>query len=271
MSMLIGIMIFSCSSNDDENGERLLARTLQESYDQGALSEHITFTYENNVYTSTTFYNSSNELTYSSKWFYNTEGLLSGIKSYLPNGELDHESTISYDTFDRIIRHQVTEEKGTYTTTSNFTYNSDNTISVITDANGNVSSKTYYTNTSGIIFKEVGDRYSVEVTYDSDNNPTQKISTLGTTSYTYENTVLKQGVVLTLWRNVFGGEINNPVLWGNSLDDYADSYGNKYVIREESPSGSNRYEYVFDSEGYPTQMNSFYNNTLTSKLKYIYE
>lgn len=292
LAILIGLTTLSCSSDNSDQpttetinepvdepveepveiSEKILSRILQKSYNQGILKERITFIYENSRPKIDSFYNSDNQLTYYSKWLYNEDGLLSNVNGFLPSGEINNESSFDYDNSNRLIENVRIEENGTFTTTSSFTYNSDNTITSITDSNGSAtSSKTFLANSSGLVFKEISENYTSEVEFDIDNNPVQKISTNGSILYTLNHDILKKGIFLNLWKNIFGPELNNTILWGNSLDNYADSYGNKYVIRQENGDDTNRFEYSFDAQNYPTNKSSYYNDVLTSELEYVYE
>jgi hypothetical protein len=58
----------------------------------------------------------------------------------LPNGTLNSETNITYDNSNRIIKtERIIEESGKYLTTTNFTHNSNNTITSETNSNGNTS------------------------------------------------------------------------------------------------------------------------------------
>lgn len=256
---------------DNSSSEKILSKISQQTYNQGVLAERISFIYENNKAKIDSFYNSNNQLIYYSKWLYNNDGLLSGIKGYLPSGELNYESTISYDGSSRIIQKNRLEENGAYETVSNYVYNSDNTISAITNSNGNESSKVYYINNSGIIYKEMNGSYITEVIYDSDNNPLQQTNSFNSISYTYNETIPKKTMILDFWKNIFGNAPNNALLFGNSLSDQANSYGNKFLIKEESESDINTIEYEFDEDEYPIKATHFSNNEITATYEYTYE
>lgn len=158
LGLLIGFMILSCSSEDTENSQTELSQLVQveqRRFDSGTLYETIVINYSNQKPELWNFYDGLGLLTFYSEWNYNTNGLISSIEGYLPNGNLDSELVVDYDDSQRIIQTTTTEGNGTFTTTTNFTHNSDNTISSSTDSNGNMSNKTFEINSNGIIDKQV--------------------------------------------------------------------------------------------------------------------
>jgi hypothetical protein len=201
----IGLLITSCSSEENEIPEiqtQVLVKIEQRQFDfnNGALTEKIIFEYNNQRPTIALFYDENNQLTYTSEWNYSNNNFLSSIKGYLPSGTLDSETNITYDSSNRIIQTKRSEENSTYLTTTDFTHNSNNTITSNTNSNGNISSKTFEINNIGIIDKEVvNGNVIVSVQYE-DLKPISKTSY--STSYNY--TYLVSGSFPSSFQSIFG-------------------------------------------------------------------
>lgn len=277
LSSIIILFLSSCASDSDpiapSNTEKSLVKVIQMNYYQGSLEERIVFIYENNKPKIDSFYNADRDLTGYSKWSYNSNNLLSSIKGHLPNGTVNYESSLIYDNDNRIIQEDTNEDNGTYISVIKFTHNNDNTISSVTTAGNFNSSKTFHINNDGLVYKETNADNTItvsEVVYNG-NNPVSKIAYNNTLTYTYDEVNMPKGIFLTLYKNLFGENKANPVLWGNNLDDYVGSSADKFLIKEESNSYMNENKYTFDTDGYPIRKETYYNNELGSELEYIYQ
>lgn len=265
----IGISTISCSSDENEvpeNQTSNLIKLEQRQFENGVLSEKIIFEYNNDKPTKASFYEDNNQLTYTSEWNY-SNNYLSSIKGYLANGALDSETYITYDSSNRIIKTERTEENGTYLTTVNFTHNNDNTIISDTNSNGFTSTKTFEINSNGIINKEIvnGDvRVSVE--YD---NLTPITSTSFSTTYNY--TYQDNGLLPFSFDNVFGTNLINTVLFQNNLGDSIGSLTTRLVTKITSSSYTVEYVYTLNEDDFPLTKKDYYNGELVNEFDYTYE
>jgi|TARA_B110000240_G_scaffold2123_1_gene2486 hypothetical protein len=268
----IGLLITSCSSEENEIPEiqtQVLVKIEQRQFDfnNGALTEKIIFEYNNQRPTIALFYDENNQLTYTSEWNYSNNNFLSSIKGYLPSGTLDSETNITYDSSNRIIQTKRSEENSTYLTTTDFTHNSNNTITSNTNSNGNISSKTFEINNIGIIDKEVvNGNVIVSVQYE-DLKPISKTSY--STSYNY--TYLVSGSFPSSFQSIFGNNTVNVVLFQNSLDNSLESFTTELIKKVESNSTIIEYTYTLNNDNYPLTKKDFYNGKLENEFDYYYE
>lgn len=273
--LIFTTFFISCSDDNVEtitnnNSNKSLKKINQITYSNGTIDEKITFIFENNKHKIDSFYTSNNQLTFYSKYNYNSNGSLSSIKGYDPNGTLEIENNYTYDNLDRIT--QVENIESSYSSTYNFTFNNNNTITSEMISNGVlVNTKIYYLNNNEIIFKEENGNGLIEVTYDSYLNLTQKNSFGNTTNYEYNLPTTKPNILQYDNSTFLGPKKINAILYGNSLDDYAGSFGNKYMTKETRQNGDIiNYEYIFDADNYPTNIKVYRNNQLVSELLYTY-
>jgi hypothetical protein len=268
----IGLLITSCSSEENEIPEiqtQVLVKIEQRQFDfnNGALTEKIIFEYNNQRPTIALFYDENNQLTYTSEWNYSNNNFLSSIKGYLPSGTLDSETNITYDSSNRIIQTKRSEENSTYLTTTDFTHNSNNTITSNTNSNGNISSKTFEINNIGIIDKEVvNGNVIVSVQYE-DLKPISKTSY--STSYNY--TYLVSGSFPSSFQSIFGNNTVNVVLFQNSLDNSLESFTTELIKKVESNSTIIEYTYTLNNDNYPLTKKDIYNGKLENEFDYYYE
>ena len=276
---IITLLFTSCSSDDNpiipaNDDDKFLTKIVQTTYNKGELDEKIVFTYKNNKPLKILFYNLKDELMGYTDYLYNDKELLAEIKHYLPNGTLQNESLLTYDSKNRIIQRNGSEEEGEYLSVDRFTHNNDNTI-IVNSTSGTknyTKTKTYHINSDGLIYKETIDgETATEVIYDG-NNPTSIITKYSTTIFTYDESNLPKGIFLNHSKNIFGENKINPILWGYYLQDQAGSNSDKFNIKSVSSNGDiEESKYTFDGDGYPVKMKSYYNEELKSEIKYFYE
>jgi len=266
----IGLFIISCSSDEDQIPQTrtpTLVKLEQRQFQDGVLTEKIIFEYSNQRPTIAQFYNGNNQLTYTSEWGYSNNNYLSSIKGYLPNGILSSETNITYDTFNRIIKTERAEENNTYLSTTNFTHNSNNTITSETNSNGSISSKVFEINNDGLIDKEiVNGNLRVSVEYD---NLTPISSTSYSTSYNYTYQV--NGSLSFSFQSIFGTNPINVVLFQNYLDNSIGSLTTKLVNKITSSSSIREYVYTLNEDGFPLTKKNYHNSELKDEFDYFYE
>lgn len=270
IGILIGLTILSCSSDDTNDSQKestQLVQVEQRRFDNGILYEKIIIDYSNQKPQLWSFYDDSNQLTYTTQWNYLSNGSVSSLKGYLANGNLDYELTINYDSNNRIIETTRSEENNTYITTTNFTHNSDNTITSITDNNGNTSTKTFEINSNGIIDKEiVNGIVTVSVQYDN-LNPISKTSYSTTYNYAYSD----NGTFPFTFQSIFGTNPINVVLFQNSLADSSDSLTTELITEINSNSSTQEYIYTLNENNFPLTRKCYYNGELEDEIDYTYE
>ena len=270
LTILIGLSILSCSSDDDDNPQTQISQLTkieQRSFYNGTLEEKIIINYSNQKPELWSFYDETNQLTFMSEWNYSTNGNLISIKGYLPDGSLSSESNISYDNSNRIIQTIRSEENNTYITSTNFIHNSDNTITSNTDSNGNISSKIFEINNNGIIDKEI-ENGNVIVSVQYDNlKPISKTSYSTTYNYTYE----ENGSIPITFQSLFGANPINVVLFQNSLNDSSDSLTTELITEIASTSSTEEYVYTLNDDNFPATRKDYYNGELDDEFDYFYE
>jgi hypothetical protein len=274
LSILITFLI-SCSNNDDAtepiiNPVKQLLKTDNYLYENGNLNIKISTKYENNKPVTDSVYDSSNQLSYYSKNFFNTNNLASSIKVYIPNGTLSIENNIIYDNLGKIIKIIKNQPSGSYV--FNYILNSNNTITSEIVSNGSVvSTKTFHLNTNEIIYKEVNGSNTKEFIYDSNKNLIQNTAFNVTYNYEYNEPHLKPSILQFDNSTIVGSTKMNTVLIGNTLDDQNNTFGDKLISKISTSNGIiYDYVYIYDSDNYPTNVKTYINNQLVSELFYTY-
>ena len=273
--LIFTTFLFSCS-NDDSSSEPSVNQTKQLFkkekilYENGNLNMKITTQYENNKPAIDSAYNSTNQLLYVSKNFFNTNNLVSSIKVYDENGILSIENNITYDNLGRITQILNTQPSGS--SVFNFTLNSNNTISSERISNGSVvTTKTFFLNSNGIIYKEVSGINNKESIFDSNNNLTQNTAYSVTNNYEYNEPHLKPSTLQFDNSTIVGSVKMNTVLIENTLDDHNNTFGDKLISKITSSNGTIfNYIYTYDSDNYPVNLKSYINNVLVSEENFTY-
>jgi hypothetical protein len=273
--LIFTIFLYSCS-NDDVSIEPIVNPTKQLLkkekflYENGSFNMKITTIYENNKPAIDSAYNSTNQLLYVSKNFFNTNNLVSSIKVYDSNGILSIENNITYDNLGRITQINNTQPSGS--SVFNYTLNSNNTITSERISNGSVvATKTFFLNTNGIIYKEVNGNNNKENTFDLNNNLTQNTAFSVTNNYEYSEPHLKPLTLQFDNSTIVGSVKMNTALIGNTLDDQNNTFGDKLISKITSSNGIIfNYIYTYDSDNYPVNLKSYMNNVLVSEENFTY-
>lgn len=273
---IISLLFISCTSDDSptdliDEGKPLF-KMIQTRFENGKVHEIIEFTYKNGKPLKSSFYDPENELMGYTDWLYNDKKLLAATKYYKPNGTQQYQSILTYDSNDRIIKVEQTENESNYRNVYEYIHNNDNTITSNAGYGTDIFTKTYHINSDGLIYKEtVKGKTTIEVIYHG-NNPTSVISNSGTSTFTYDENNLRKGVFLNQLKTTFGENKINPILWGYYLENQVGSSSDKYQIKQIFPNGHiEEYNYIFDNDGYPTSMKRHYNDELTDEVEYFYE
>lgn len=260
-------MISSCSKDDENQPQTLeLIKYEQKTYNNGVLEEKNVFVLENQKPYSVHFYNASNELTFKLYWHY-TNGLLTSIKGYFPDGILYQQSNTFYDSSNRIIQISSTEDNGNYLRTTNYVYNNNNTITSNTNNNGSNSSKTFEINSNGLIDKEISNGNTiVSVQYDN-STPISKTVNSVTSNFSYHAT----GLFPISEQSIFANNPINLVLSRNSLDDSLRTLTNKLITSITSTSQDYECVYTLNENNFPLTKKEYYNGELINEFTYYYE
>lgn len=267
--LILTLILFSCSS-DSDNSTTIpqLIKMEQLSYNNGVMDERIVFEYNNQKPTRATFFDSNNNLTASTNFIYNSDGLLSTIKDYLPNNSLISEMTITYNSQNKITRtDRVDMSQPNNHTTVNFTYNPDNTITSVYTSGSTIQERTFELNSNGIIHKEIfNGNVITSVTYDN-LKPMTKTSYSKTYTYSYHST----GIKPISNQAVFGSYLPNTVLFDNSLDDSSDELTNALITEIVSTNENERSDYTLNSNNYPTARMLYRNDVLRYSYTFTYQ
>ena len=274
LAFLIGFILFNCSSDDNSNTQEepqnsQIVRTIQRIYDldnSSLLEERIVIDYNNGKPILWSFYDNTNQLTFTEELNYSNNGLLTSIQGFLSDGTSYSETSITYDSSNRILQRIYNEEDGSYNETISFIYNNNNTITSETNSNGFTSSKIFELNDDGIIYREIQNgNIVVSVNYNN-FNPISKTSF--STTYTYE--YLNSGN-LPSFSSIFGSNPANVVLFGNSLANQSDSLTTELISKITSDTSTQEFIYILNDNNYPISMQNFSNGNLRNEYEYIYE
>ncbi|WP_417194993.1 hypothetical protein [Bizionia sp.] len=271
--VLIALISYSCSDDDVAQTEspRSISKLKLKIYNSNEVERYSIRDYENNRPKTDSFYNNNHELTSYFDWIYEY-GMLTDRKGYSANGTLIFNVTISYDNMNRIIQ-TTNSSNASNIITTDFTYNSDNTISSRQENNSGFLNKTFYINTLGLIHKELNDDGTSEVIYDADNNVIRKTES-GVTNYSYDNVNLPPDNFPVNENFMFGDYKNNRIIYNNSIN--AATYNEASTLRKFGigyQSGTNVVviDWVLDSDNYPISKKFYSDNQLQIEYEYTYE
>jgi YD repeat-containing protein len=263
----LAVLFMSCSDDDSSptGNNSPLVSTTQKIYENGELDEIITSEYDNGKITKLDFFTADNVLTGYEEIFYNNDGLLTSVNSYFGTA-LYSSIEYNYDNQGRMTSsHQQSEAQGVdYTRT--FTHNSDNTITS-TSTNSWEQSKTFYLNSSGIIYKEVSGTSIYELTLNGDTPISLSYNGALTT---FEHDAEHDPSLINM--NLGPGNFKpNIVLRANRLSNAILSISDKYITKETYDFSVNKYVYTFNEQGLPVKSMDYYNDILVSQMEYFYE
>ena len=276
LGILIGLMIFSsCSSDDDsitqKNNKSLLKMKITTFKDNGEIESFATRVYEKNKPKTDSFYNKNNELTNYFNWTYDN-GKFSSLKGFSSDNNLTYETSIKYDDTQRIINRTTINNNNI--SIINYTYNSDNTITSINEFNNINSTTTFFINNSGLIYKEVGVNGLKEVVYDSDNNVVSITENSIITNLTYDDINLPPENFPLNENFMFGSHKNNYILYQNSLGSALineASTNPKFLITIEKDSDISITDWILNDENFPVNRKYYSQNRLLINYDYVYE
>ncbi|MEN8123115.1 MAG: hypothetical protein ABFS35_22445 [Bacteroidota bacterium] len=274
--VLIGIVLLSCSSDeniipDDENivpdpPISQLIKVEQRSFTNGELNNTTIMNFINHKPVLWSSYDETNQLNYYQEWNYIDNEVLTSINTYLPDGHLEYEYTIFYDNENRFIQ-TIHKKNDIIMTTRNFIYNTDNTITSITNSGGGDSTKTFEINNNGIVDKEiVNGNVVVSVQYDN-FKPIKK--SFGSISYDY--TYYENGLMPFTFASYFGINPVNVVLFNNSLDFASNSLTNELINEITNTNTTKKYIYTLNDNNFPSKFEYYYNGVKTLESDLFYE
>lgn len=273
-SSTIFFTVLSCSQDDKTDNLPLpigtqLDEIEQKMYENGDLNRTLILKYENNKPKLYSFYNTSDALTGTNEFKYDSEGKLTGINGFNLDGTQNYKLTITYDNQNRIIK--TVREDPEFTEDSrvvNFTHNPDNTITSSSLEYGSTRERTFVINANGIIDKEIVDGV-VNTSAEYDDLKLLSITAYNsTTTYTYANI----GANIVSFQSTFGSNPINAVLFQNSLQDGSESLTRALISKKTSDSGSTDYIYTLNDENYPLTSKGYNNSReLFNQLTYSYK
>lgn len=270
LGVLIGIIIFSCSSDDDSQVPQIaqLYKMEQRAYVNGTFEEKIIFDYSNQKLELVTFYNENDDLSFSSDFIYNSQEILIGVNDYSAENSQTRELTIHYDNQNRIIQtDRVYLSNPDDHLLVDFTHNSDNTITSISTAPINIQEHVFEINENGIIDKEIYDGEVVVSVEYNNSNPITVMFYSTTYSYTY----LENGVMPLGFQNIFGDNPINVVLFQNSLQDSLNTLATGLVSNITSSLSTEEYVYTLNEDNLPLTRKDYYNGELRYEFDFYYE
>jgi hypothetical protein len=277
MNLLLGILIvligYSCTSDyvDRTENSKSIFKLKADTYYLNEIDRSLTRIYENNKPKTDSFYDSNNSLTYYFNWIYSNNILISK-NGYDANGNLTNALRISYDDMNRITQIIDSGFGLTQTTITNFTYNSDNTITSISEVSGVISNKTFFLNSSGLIYKEVNDNEIIEAAYDSDYNIISKTG-FENANYFYDDINLPPENFPIGENFIFGSSKTNYIIQNNSINAAVNNDASilpKFATGYQSEMTNLEIEWELDDNNYPINRKLYIQNQLNIDYKYIY-
>jgi len=272
--LLIGLVVYSCTTDDSNQtiNSRSISKLKATVYFMDEIDRYLTRVYENNKPKTDSIYDINNEITYYSNWVFN-DGKLSSKKTYDAVGNLTNDFSVFYDDLNRISQIIDSGFGLTRTTTTNFTYNSDNTITSVSELDGLITDKTFFLNSSGLIFKEVSEDLIEEIVYDSDFNVISKSGSFGTTNYFYDDINLPPENFPVNENNMFGTYKNNYIIYKNSVQGAPNNEASilpKFLLEYQSGSSTTRFEWELNDDNYPISRKLYIQNQLNVDYEYVY-
>jgi len=225
------------------------------------------YAFENNQIISYTY--GSGEYVYD--YTYNNDGQLSGMIGKDAVGTVFFTRTVGYDNDGRIIAKNDayinTLQNSTKTENVVYIYNNDNSVTAdFTSYDDTVKDRIYYFNAQGKVSHiTINDEIVQQMTYTANN-----ITVMGNTDYLYDESTPVKGHYNNMYTNQFSSYKNFVVYNGFML---AGNVSDKYLVRiDENPGehGDVDYQYIFNDEGYPVQVDgsSLFANHSTFYITY---
>lgn len=270
LSLTSLVMLTACSNDDTastNNEGPQLVRLLQTSYYNGVIDGNNIIEINDDKLLKISYYNAQNILGGHDTIWYNSNGLASAIKGFSVNNEQRTESNYFYDTQGRLSHYNIRD--GSYLSTTTNTFNSNQTITAVTTDAYNTNSKTYFTNSDNLIWKEIAEFNTYEVVYSGFNG----ISGQGyyyTKTFEYLDAPLPPANY-NLWSKIFGSYKANTVLAANILGGNEYAYATKYIKKRTDGDSVVEYRYIFNDNQLPLKVTEYFNGVLNYETEYIYE
>jgi hypothetical protein len=261
------LLFVSCSDDDNTPGTDPNAVYLK-TMKQHMADEDIVFNYTNGRLTSANF-TTAGQPTAHTTVVYGEHGLIINITTYDTNNTILSTRSCTYDNQERINHtesHEYTQGVD-YSSSTDFIFNTDNTITSTTNSSWGSTVKTFYLNSSTVIYKEVSGDSVYELTLDGEN-PVAATSAWGTTTFEYDTT---HNMLLLGIQSQTGNYKPNAVLLTNSLEDNDTAIITKYLIKETSGDDVREFQYTFDTAGRPVKRMDYNNGILYNEMEYLYE
>ena len=279
--LIVLTALLSCSSDESNtshnSNQNVLSKMISTTYIIGESETILTKTYENNRPKSDSAYITSNDISVHTAYIYSS-GRLVTRNFFQPIDQLVEEFNIVYDELNRIT--QTSHLSNNTNQTTVFTY----TNAIITserNTNGSLSTKLFYLNNDGIIYKEVNDTGTSELAYDNNYNVMSISEPLSTTTYTYDTINIPPENFQQFESFMFGTYKNNTILHDNNIGKaiFSDiSLALKYPlssIKHDTASDNIEtylFEWFLNDDNYPIRRNTYNNNgQLIVKFDYFYE
>jgi hypothetical protein len=240
---ITAVLLISCSEDDSpapvaSDDVTYIKKAKQIFYSNGEVFMRVETDYVDGLQDKIYFYTPDNELTEYRIFNYNNENLPVSIIHYTPQNFETASTVYTYDELGRVKDRVSTY--GTYNEV-HYSFNNDNTITATTTyANNNSNVKTYYLNSNGIVYKEVG-ATSYELTFDGLNPVSSSASSGLSKTFVYDQI----NPVSNITNNVSEYKPNS-ILRAVSLKDAETSTANKYLIKVISGSDVTDYTYTFN-------------------------
>ncbi|WP_129751796.1 hypothetical protein [Flavobacterium beibuense] len=238
-------------------------------YQNGSVISSSHYDYSDGKITEIRWYSSGNFLAGVTKYGYFSNGLLLSLTNYNNSQSRIDNFTFVYDNDNRLIHQKYQRKYISEQYTITYTYNNDNTITA-DRAGADPSTKTFYLNNEGLIYKEVSEVGDYEIIFDG-KNPVSANDDITLKTFEYDET---HNRALLNDRNGKDHYMPNNVLRANSLNKERNSTADKYLIRESIESELNfatTYEYSFNDAGLPTSKKEFENGILKKETEYKYQ
>jgi len=269
-------LLVSCQDDDSTTNPTTTKganyTTTETAYNKGEVVSINEYTFKGGRPDGTKSYSPTNNVLYSySKYSYDNDNKLTGLKSYNAENVVQADVKYFYDNQDRLVKMII--KYLTYTSQYTFKYNSDNTITgEQTSSDGYGFKKTWYINNEGLIYKEVdisGPGYSYEITFDGRNAISGKSDTGAINTFEYDN---EHDLSLIGNAPEFGDYLPNQVLQKYYLDTAETNVATKYLTRKLfNGKVREQHNWEFDSYGRPTKHAFIYEGETLSITTYKFD
>lgn len=262
------LMLASCSDDDStaSGNNSPLVKTEQISYSDEGEEYLNVFEYSSGRPVKYSFYTPDNVLSQYAEYDY-SNGLLASVTGFSGNGEETYSLDYTYDSSDRLVEIVFATESGEFDYTVTYTHNADNTIDY-ERTGSNPAMKTFFLNSAGYVYKEMGDDGTYELTFLGPNPILATSNGVSVTAFEYDEV---HDPSLLQMEGGFGDFIANGVLRSQHLADGKFSTADRYVLKSINPDWNTENVYTFNEEGLPVKLKKYSNDMLVSETDYFYE